>query len=120
MSEYDNKQRIIQELVPGKQISLAHIMANPDPILFEKLGISAPDEEGGSAIGVMTISPAETVVIIADLAVKSSGVTLELIDLEQGSLIVTGTVSQVESSIAAVMEYCSRMLGFSACPVTKT
>ena len=24
------KQRIVQELVPGKQISLAHIIANPD------------------------------------------------------------------------------------------
>ena len=27
------KQRIVQELVPGKQISLAHIIANPDKIL---------------------------------------------------------------------------------------
>ena len=28
----DEKQRIVQELVPGKQISLAHIIANPDQI----------------------------------------------------------------------------------------
>ena len=28
------KQRIVQELVPGKQISLAHIIANPDKILL--------------------------------------------------------------------------------------
>ncbi len=31
------KQRIVQELVPGKQISLAHIIANPDKILYTKL-----------------------------------------------------------------------------------
>ena len=29
------KQRIVQELVPGKQITLAHIIANPDRILYE-------------------------------------------------------------------------------------
>ena len=35
----ENKQRIIQELVPGKQITLAHIIANPDPIMYGKLGL---------------------------------------------------------------------------------
>ena len=29
-----DKMRIIQELVPGKQITLAHIIANPDRILY--------------------------------------------------------------------------------------
>ena len=29
----DDKLRIIQELVPGKQITLAHVIASPDPIL---------------------------------------------------------------------------------------
>ena len=33
------KLRIIQELVPGKQITLAHIIANPDSILYKKLGL---------------------------------------------------------------------------------
>lgn len=33
-----DKMRIIQELVPGKQITLAHIIANPDDILYQKLG----------------------------------------------------------------------------------
>ena len=35
----DAKMRIIQELVPGKQITLAHIIANPDPVLYQKLGL---------------------------------------------------------------------------------
>ena len=30
---------LVQELVPGKQISLAHIIANPDKILYTKLGL---------------------------------------------------------------------------------
>ena len=38
-----DKMRIIQELVPGKQITLAHIIANPDPTLYEKLGLDPQD-----------------------------------------------------------------------------
>ena len=33
------KTRIIQELVPGKQVTIAHIIANPDEILYKKLGL---------------------------------------------------------------------------------
>ena len=29
MLELENKQRIIQEFVPGKQVTLAHLIANP-------------------------------------------------------------------------------------------
>ena len=53
------KQRIVQELVPGKQISLAHINANPDKILYTKLGLDPAIEYSRSAIGILTISPAE-------------------------------------------------------------
>ena len=35
------KQRIIQEFVPGKQVTLAHLIANPEPDLYKKLGSSA-------------------------------------------------------------------------------
>ena len=31
--EFHEKQRIIQEFVPGKQVTLAHVIANPDKIL---------------------------------------------------------------------------------------
>ena len=29
MNEFDEKQRIIQEFVPGKQVTLAHVIASP-------------------------------------------------------------------------------------------
>ena len=32
--ELKDKMRIVQELVPGRQITLLHIIANPDPILY--------------------------------------------------------------------------------------
>ena len=34
-----DKLRIIQELVPGRQVTLAHLIANPDPVLYQKLGL---------------------------------------------------------------------------------
>ena len=35
----DDKLRIIQELVPGKQITLAHVIASPDPIFIRNLDL---------------------------------------------------------------------------------
>ena len=66
----DDKLRIIQELVPGKQITLAHVIASPDPILYTKLGLNPEIDFGRSAIGILTMSPAETAIIAADLATK--------------------------------------------------
>lgn len=114
------KQRIVQELVPGKQISLAHIIANPDKILYQKLGLDTNMDFVKSAIGVMTVSPAETAIIIADIAVKSSGVNLGFVDRFSGSLIVTGTVSEVEASTEAIIDYLEHTLGFAICDITRT
>lgn len=123
MTEGNNdqiKQRIIQELVPGKQISLAHIIASPDPILYEKLGLDPAVDYARSAIGVMTISPAETAIIIADVAIKASGVILGFVDRFSGSLIITGSVSEVEAATEAVLDYSKNTLGFAVCSITKT
>lgn len=114
------KQRIVQELVPGRQITLAHIIANPDPILYEKLGLDPRVEYSKSAIGVMTVSPAETAIIIADIAVKSSGAELGFVDRFSGSLIITGSVSEVESATNAILEYVQSTLGYTVCQITKT
>ena len=114
------KQRIIQELVPGKQISLAHIIANPDQILYKKLGLDPAIEYSRSAIGILTITPAETAIIMGDIAIKSSGVELGFVDRFSGRLIVTGTVSQVEAAVNAVLTYVQETLGFSVCKITRT
>ncbi len=116
----EEKQRIIQELVPGRQITLAHIIANPDSILYEKLGLNPAVEYAKSAIGVLTVSPAETAIIIADIAMKSSGVDLGFVDRFSGSLIVTGTVSQVEAAIQAILLYTENTLGYTVCKITRT
>ena len=116
----ENKQRIIQELVPGKQITLAHIIANPDQVLYQKLGLNPTVEYSKSAIGVLTVSPAETAIIMADIGIKSAGVELGFVDRFSGSVIVTGTVSEVESSIQAILQYVENTLGYTVMPITRT
>ena len=102
----ENKQRIIQELVPGKQITLAHVIANPDKILYKKLGLDPAVDYAHSAIGIITMSPAETAIIAGDIATKASGVELGFVDRFSGTLIVTGTVSEVEAAMKAITNYC--------------
>ena len=113
-------QRIIQEQVPGMQVSLAHIIANPDKILYTKLGLDPAVDYSKSAIGIMTVTPVETAIIMADIAIKSAGVDLGFVDRFSGSLIITGTVSEVEASVSAILGYVSGKLGFAVCPVTRT
>ena len=120
MEQYTEKQRIIQELVPGKQITLAHIIASPDEILYKKLGLDPQVEYARSAIGILTVSPAETAIIMADVAMKASGAQLGFVDRFSGTVIMTGTFSEVEAALKAVLDYVGGMLGFSVCRITKT
>ncbi|MEE0943899.1 MAG: BMC domain-containing protein [Clostridia bacterium] len=115
-----DKLRIVQELVPGKQITIAHIIANPDDILYKKLGLDPAVDYARTAIGIVTMSPAETAIIAGDIAIKSSGAELGFVDRFSGTLIVTGTVSDVTASLNALVDYCRDILGFTVCPITKT
>ena len=116
----EGKTRIVQELVPGKQITIAHLIANPDKILYEKLGLEPGVDYAKAAIGILTISPAETAVIAADIALKAAGVELAFVDRFSGTLIVTGTVSETDAALRAALDYISEKMGFAVCDITKT
>ncbi len=116
----EEKLRIIQETVPGKQISIAHIIAGPDKIIYKKLGLNPDIDYEKSAIGIITITPSETAIIAGDIATKTSNVDLGFVDRFSGTLIVTGKFSQVQSSIKAILEYTRDKLGFTVCEITTT
>lgn len=116
----ESKTRIVQELVPGKEITIAHLIASPDVSLYEKLGLDPKIEYSKSAIGIMTISPAETAIIIADIAVKAAGIELGFVDRFSGTLIVTGTISETEAALRAAVKYVKEKMGFSVCDITRT
>ncbi len=112
----DSKQRIIQEFVPGKQITLAHIIANPVPKLYEKMGLI----DGTGAIGIFTITPSEGAIIAADVATKAADVNIGFVDRFNGTLIICGDVAAVESALKEVMHTLCDMMGFAPTVVTKT
>ncbi len=119
---YENEgiNRIVQELVPGKEISIAHLIANPDADLYKKLGLNPQVDYAKSAIGLMTISPAETAVIAADISMKAAGIELGFVDRFSGTLIVTGTISETEAALNAVLAYAKEKMGFKVCNITRT
>lgn len=115
-----SKQRIVQELVPGKQITLAHIIASPDAILYEKLGLDPRIDYSRAAIGILTVSPAESAIIMADVGMKAAAIELGFVDRFSGSLIITGTVSEVEASEQAILDYFTETLKYTVCQITRT
>ena len=116
MSEFENKQRIIQEFVPGKQVTLAHVIAHPVEELYGKLGLF----ETGGAIGIFTITPSEGAMIAADVASKAANVTIGYVDRFNGSLLITGDVSAVEAAMRDVMSVLCDLMNFTPARITRT
>lgn len=119
-AENAGKMRIIQELVPGKQVTLAHIIAGPDQIIYQKLGLNPKIDYRQAAIGILSMSPSEISVIAGDLAIKTSNVEIGFIDRFSGTLIFTGRVSDVQAAITAILGYLREKLGFTICGITQT
>ncbi|MGL4986115.1 MAG: BMC domain-containing protein [Treponemataceae bacterium] len=117
MYDQDSKQRIIQEYVPGKQVTLAHVIARPEAAMLQKVGLQ---DKNVYAVGIMTITPSEAVMIAADMVLKASNTNLGFLDRFNGSLIVTGTVSDVETALIKTNDFLSSTMGFTPAPLTKS
>lgn len=115
MQQLQTMQRIIQESVPGKQVTLAHVIASPMPDIYERLGV---EEEG--AIGILTLSPYETAIIAADIATKTADVRIGFLDRFTGSVVITGDVQSVTTALEAVTTTLKEMLGFDTAFITRT
>lgn len=113
----DDKQRVIQEYVPGKQVTLAHIIANPNEDLYKKLGLAVNERD---SIGILTITPGEASIIAADIATKAAGISLGFVDRFSGSVVLTGDVASVESALREVTEVLANLLNFSSTKISRT
>ena len=127
----DGKQqlnRVIEESVPGKQVTIAHVIAAPVSDIYERLGI---DDLG--AIGILTLSPYETAIIAADIATKAaqveiggldstemSRVEIGFLDRFTGSVVIAGDVDSVETALTAVTQTLHDLMDFTTVTVTKT
>lgn len=79
-NEHNDQIRIVQETVAGKEITFAHVMGGPAPIIYQKLGLNPQVDYRSSAIGIMNMTPSESAVIASDIAVKSGNVYLGFAD----------------------------------------
>ena len=111
MIDHRDQIRIVQETVAGKEITLAHVMGGPAPIIYQKLGLNPSIDYGSSAIGIMNIA--------SDIAIKSGNVYLGFADRFTGTLIITGDISDVRSALNEVVRYYHDVLGYVTCPVTQ-
>ena len=106
-----DKERIIQEFVPGKQVTLAHLIAHPGEELAKKIGV--PD---AGAIGIMTLTPGETAMIAGDLALKAADVHIRF----SGALVIYGSVGAVEEALSQTVSGLGRLLNYTLCEMTKS
>lgn len=111
--------RIVQETVAGKEITLAHVIGGPQPVIYKKLGLDPNIEYASSAIGVMNMTPPESAVIASDIAVKSSNVYLGFADRFCGTLIIVGEIMDVEAALQEIVSYFGNTLGYVTCEITK-
>ncbi len=113
--ELTNKERMIQEYVPGKQVTLAHLIANPNKAIYKKLGL----DEGASAIGILTITPSEGAIIASDITTKSGNIEIGFIDRFTGAVVITGDVSAVETALRQVLHVLGDQLRFTPWNITR-
>lgn len=116
--QHDHDQvstRIIQEYVPGRQITIAHVIANPDEPLCQRVGLSETE-----AIGIMTVTPGEGAIIAGDLALKAANVEIGFLDRFSGTLVVNGRLSSVLTALEAANAGMKEILSFYPAPITRS
>lgn len=113
--EIDN--RIIQEYVPGKQVTVAHVIAKPDSELYQKMGIV---QCGNEAVGILTITPSEASIIAVDIAIKSAEIEIGFVDRFSGSVVIMGDVFSVKIALDNVLEILKSLLDFTVVPLSTT
>ena len=111
--------RIVQETVAGKEITFAHIIGSPAPVIFQKLGLNPQIDYNSSAIGIMNMTPPESAVIASDIAIKSGNIYLGFADRFTGTLIITGELADVNSALTEIVNYFRDELGYVVCRITK-
>lgn len=118
------KLRMTRVRVPGKEVCLAHIISRSDTCIYQNLGLHIGVHEGedhtGESIGMIRITPWESVVVAADVALKSANVQIGFMDRFCGSLILLGRLSEVQTAIEEVVRFFGTELGFGVCEIHKS
>lgn len=113
----EENDRIIQEYVPGKQITVAHVIAKPDPEIYQKMGVV---QSGNEAVGILNITPSEASIIAVDIATKSAEIEIGFVDRFSGAVVIIGDVCSVKIALENILETMKSLLGFTVVPLSST
>lgn len=118
------KLRMTRVRVPGKEVCLAHIISPSDASIYQNLalhiGVHEGEDHTGESIGLIRFTPWESVVAAADVAVKSANVEIGFMDRFCGSLILTGSMTDVQTAVEAVVKFFDEVLGFKTCEIHRS
>ena len=115
------KLRMVRMRVPGKEVCLAHIISRSDTCVYQNLGLHIGVHEGedhtGESIGLIRFTPWESVVAAADVALKSADVQIGFMDRFGGTLILLGSLIDVQTAVEEVVRFFGEELGFGVCEI---
>lgn len=118
------KLRMTRVRVPGKEVCLAHVITPSDPCIYQNLalhiGVHEGEDHTGEALGLIRFTPWEAVVVATDVALKSADIQVCFMDRFCGTLIISGRLSDVQTSVESVVKFFGEELGFSVCKVHKS
>ena len=118
------KLRMTRVRVPRKEVCLAHIITPSDPCIYQNLalhiGVHEGEDHTGEALGLIRFTPWEAVVVATDVALKSADIQVCFMDRFCGTLIISGRLSDVQTSVESVVKFFGEELGFSVCTVHKS
>lgn len=118
------KLREVRVRVPGREMSLAHLIGVSQTEVYHNLGLHIGVHEGenhtGDSIGLMKFTPWELTVVAADIALKSGGVEIAFMDRFGGALILTGQRSEVRAALEGVSSFVRDVLHFTVCEITES
>lgn len=106
--------QMISEEVSGKCINLCHIIKNPDDKVTEKLSIEV------SPLAIVSISPGETAIIVADYLSKSAALEVIFIDRYLGTVLVVGEIGALETACTGVLKMLHGELAFEEAELTRS
>ena len=115
--------RLVRVKVPGKEIDLAHLIGVSGTPIYHDLslhiGTHLGEDHTGESIGLLNMTPWESTVVAADIAMKSGDVELGFLDRFSGAVILLGSRAEVKSALEHVVEFFRTELGFTVCEITE-
>lgn len=117
------KLRLVSVKVPGKEISLAHLIGISETRIYQNMGLHigthAGEDHTGESVGLLHVIPPEATIVAADVAMKSGNVQLGFLDRFRGSVIILGDRSNVRSALEGVIEFFEYKLKFVVCDISE-